>query len=192
MKLFIGYDQCTDNPLENNDGMWTMYSFNHRHGNFKSPWEFFVQGRNEPTPISIGLARKLKVGTAFILSCYEHSGIQWGLQGETHQCQFDTARVAGLLVWEHKPGDMGAKTYADRQKDARGCLKEYNAWCNGECYYYRLEDDDGKDVDSCGGFVGSEWLVESIYDAHPELFKDDKKTLKEEVELSGDASFVLK
>ena len=193
MKLQIEYDQDTESPMENCDGQWKLYSFNRRHGNFVDHHKYLKQSANggDIEGATIGFARKLEVGTAFILSCYEHSGVQWGLQGETMQCRWDTAQVAGVLVWEHPVSEMGAKTYKDRQEDARKFLEVYNAWCNGETYWYKIEDEDDEDVDSCGGFIGDD-LRQHLAEEHPELFNEDKKTLKEEVELCGDAASVLR
>ena len=123
---------------------------------------------------------------AFILSCYQHSGIVWSLRGEGMQCPWDTARIGGLLVWEHPPGDMGARTYEDRKQDARDFLEEYNAVANGHVYWYAVEDEDDNDLGSCGGFVdcGKEGLRE--------MFEEICACIPAgaEIEVTGDAAFL--
>jgi hypothetical protein len=74
-----------------------------------------------------GLRSKLKAGLAHIVSCYAHSGEQWGLIGEVHQCQWDTVRIAGLLVWTGKPSELGRKaTVEQRTQMARNWLHLYS------------------------------------------------------------------
>lgn len=157
LKIRVEHDQDVDNPSEEGDGQWTLYSFNRNHSSFKHPEELGLGALNEqgnPTVKNPGLRRKLDVGLAFVLSYFEHGGCIWSLKGAGPQCRWDTVQVAGLLVWENKPSDMGPKDFEGRRKDAAEFLKTYTAWCNGECYCYMVEDESGETVDSCGGFIG--------------------------------------
>ena len=174
MKLTIDYDQGCECPTEY--GAWDMHSFSSRHCNFKNPDELF--------PANIGLRRKLKCGTAFILSYFEHGYCMWSLSGEGPQCRWDTAQFAGILIYKD-PVKYLPKGWHKRAEMARSFLEEYTKWCNGEIYCYSIEDDD-EVVDSCGGFIGAEWFIENLKDEHPELFAEDAV-----LETSGDASFIF-
>jgi len=147
----IWHDQDAPNPMDN-DGSWKLYSFSTRHVNFKHPDEFR----------GIGFTRKLQVGTAFLLSYYEHGNCVWSLRNEGPQCQWDSVRTAGILVWEESPSNMGAKTLEERAKDARAFLKDYTAYCNGECYGYTITDEQGEIINSCGGYFDLDWIKEEI------------------------------
>jgi hypothetical protein len=197
-KLFLGHDEDVECPCEN-DGAWKLYSFNSRHINYRDYHEFLVecQGRKSRymKGANVGIQRKLNVGTAFLVSCYEHSGIMYSLKGEGMQCHWDTTGIAGILVWEHSPKEMGAKTYKDREQDARNFLEEYNHWVNGQCYYFTVEKmekcekcnhENGEVVDSCGGYIGYEYLKEILKSEHPELFADGV-----ELEVTGDAAWIM-
>jgi len=168
------------------DGQWTLYSFSSRHLSHRSPDHFL--------PPSIGLRRKLKAGTAFLLSYFEHGNCVWSLQDEGPQCEWDSVKCAGILLWEHPVGDMGAKTYEDRAKDARSFLETYTAWCNGEVYGFMIDDvtkcehckqeivksdPDG----SCWGFYGNdiEYMASEVRAAL------DGET---DVKIVGDAAFL--
>lgn len=151
----IEHDQDVDNPSEDGDGQWQLYSFNTRHVRFKHPDNF----------TSIGFRRKLQVGLAFKLAYYEHGLCRWSFSGEGPQCPWDSVQFAGVLVWEEAPENMGPKTYDERKKDAAAFLEVYTDWCNGQTYYYVLEDEDGSTVDSCGGFIGLDHLFDGIADA---------------------------
>jgi hypothetical protein len=156
--LTIEYDADVERPDSIYDG-WKPISFGRRHINFEHPDRYRL---NQPE--NIGLRRKLDVGLAFWLSYYEHGLCRWSLRGEGPQCRWDSVDIAGLLIWTGKPSDMGAKTYEDRARDARHFLEEYTDWCNGNCYWFSLEDDQ-KLLDSCGGFIGMEQLTEAINEA---------------------------
>ena len=159
------------------DGQWTLHSFSRRHYNFKEPDELGFNNRDGEVVVkNPGLRRKMQVGLAFVLSYYEHGNSLWMLQNGSKpagvEFQWDGTRVAGLLVWGHKPGDMGAKSYEDRAKDAQGFLDEYNEWCNGNCYGYDIETEDGEHVDSCWGFIGSDATLNYMFDVISESTKD--------------------
>ena len=160
LKLTIQYDEMDESPLEYSD--WKHVSFNNKHRGFCDPYEY-LQPPNEHGEVRgvFGFHNKLKHGTAFILSCYEHSGIAWSLMGEGTQCEFDSARVAGLLIYE---GDLKwlPKTYKERQDQARSMVDVFTNYCNGQVFYYDLEeitpcskcgnDDHVEEIDSCGGY----------------------------------------
>ena len=160
------HDSDLENPSDF-EGAWTLYSFGRRHVNHRDPEDFFPNGKP-----SLAIRRKLAVGTAFVLSYYEHSGCAWSLRGQGTQCRFDSVDVAGILVWEHNPKDMGAGTLEARAADAEGFLKTYNAWANGDGYGYQVEEvitqpcghTEVKDVDSCFGFYGLdlEYMAERV------------------------------
>lgn len=157
LTINIGYDHGCDSPADN-DGAWKLYSFNRRHTAFKRPDHFFTENRKPKANIR----NKLRVGLAFILGYHEHGNCEWALSGEQHPCPWDSVDVAGVLVWEEKPGNMGAKTKEDRAKDARSFLEEYTNWCNGECYYYDITDENGEDCGGSGGMIGAEWLFDAM------------------------------
>lgn len=146
----LHYDGCLECPSEW-DG-WKLYSFSRRHNSFRDPESFDLGELKDGLPVvrNPGLRTKLRVGLAFWLSYYEHGNCVWGLLNQVPSCPWDTVPIAGLLVWESKPEDIGAKSYEDRAKDAADFLKTYTAWSNGECYGYTVEDGEG----GCGGFYG--------------------------------------
>jgi len=176
VNLTIAHDPDVECPSDW-DG-WKLYSFSTRHINFKHPEEAGI-GR-DGQGLFLGIQSKLKAGTAFVLSYFEHGGCVWSLMGEGPQCQWDSVRVAGLLYWDGKPKDVG-KDYAERRKSAIGFLEQYTEWANGECYYYVIEDaDTGETLDSCGGFIGGESFKGQVLEA---LKHYDAKV----VEVNGDA-----
>jgi hypothetical protein len=172
--LCLEHDYDVDCPSDN-DCSWKLVSFGRRHGNYEDPDNYLTCNKDgQLAPANIGLRRKLQVGLAFVLSYYEHGGSEWSLMGEGMQCRWDTTRVAGILLFDGKPNDMGAKTLEDRAKDARGFLEVYNDWANGNTYYIALETPeefadngwhrDGEVIEdgSCGGFIGLDHAAEFL------------------------------
>jgi hypothetical protein len=79
---------------------------------------------------------------------------------------------------------MGAKTYEARQKDAESFLETYNDWANGNCHWYKIEDDTGHVIDECGGYIGEDSLLEAIRE---QIDPDD-----EIEEVTGDGAWICK
>ena len=119
-------DENTESPCEWSE--WAFISFNRRHSSFRDHSEYITGVNNEGDviPADIGFNRKLECGTAFVLSCYDHSRISWSLSGEGSNCPWDSTKVAGLLIWKGKAKDCGSD-YKDREKHARGFLDEYTS-----------------------------------------------------------------
>ena len=96
----------------------------------------------------------------FFLDCYEHSGMCWSLCGEWMQCQFDTAKRAGLMRVDRND----VEDRKEALEIVKTELKRYNQRLNGEIYEWRMErltkwtSEDGREreereyLDSCGGF----------------------------------------
>ncbi len=160
----VGQDSDVDCPDSGYDG-WKLVSFGRKHVNHDDPANYvkeFDRRTMEVTPATIGLARKLNVGLAFWLSYYQHGLGCWSLKGEGPQCPWDTAPLAGILIWTGKPTDIGAKTLDDRAADARNYLESFNDWANGNCYWFRLTDECGEEIEGFGGLIGAEALAEVV------------------------------
>jgi hypothetical protein len=164
LTLEINHDHDTDQPDSGYEG-WRLVSFSKKHSNHEDHDKYvkaFDLRTREVTPASVGLAKKLNVGLAFFLSYYEHGQGACSLIGEGTQDHWDSAYLAGILVWTGKPGDIGAKTLEDRAEDARSFLEDFNAWANGETYWFRLTDENGEEIESIGGLNGDEALSEVV------------------------------
>jgi hypothetical protein len=186
LTLKINYDSDTECPCDWND-QWKLVSFNDRHSNYQNPSEFIDSIKNgEIYWNHVGLKRKIDTGTAFVLSYYEHGGSLWSLKGEGPQCRFDTAQIAGILLWEHPVNHLGPKMYEDRKEDARQFLNVYNAWANGECYFFSLESETSS-LDSCGGFIGDEGLKEMLKLIKESLADSEDK----EIKIVGNAAQII-
>jgi hypothetical protein len=153
--LELAYDSDTENPFELSD--WEFVSFNTRHSSFKHPDNYK----------NIGIQKKIKAGTAFVLDYFEHGNCVWSLSGSGPQCKWDQSRNAGLLIWKGKPKHLGT-TIESRREVAKRMMEVYTEWCNGQCFWYNAETNDGIEIDSCGGFIGDDDLFSHL---KSEVFK---------------------
>lgn len=161
VRLTVAPDQDAENPLEY-DG-WRVVSFSRRHQNFGSPEKYFGETEDGERYPLIGLRSKLRAGTAFLLSYYEHGSCVWSLRGEGPRCRWDSVDVAGVLLWEGDIRNLGPRDYSGREKDARTVLEAYTDWCNGMAMWYSIGDAEGdKSFAGCGGIFGTDSLAELL------------------------------
>lgn len=179
-RVRIEHDPDCESPAEC-DHTWLPYSFSTRHINYREPAEFFDEGRPK-----LWLRNKLRVGLAFPLSYHEHGLGVWFIRGTkwTPDAAWDTVDLAGLLVWEDKPSEIGGKTVAERQKDAAAFLAEYSDWCNGNCHGYVIENADRNTVASCWGFIGDA-IADAVQEALPEDATEDN------TEVTGTGAYLV-
>ncbi len=185
--LTIEHDDDTENPMEYSD--WKFVSFNRNHIGYENPYDYVssVNQYGDPQPADIGILRKLACQTAFLVSCYEHSGCSYSLRGEGMQCRWDTADIAGILLYTGKlkylPKDR-------REEYARSILSVYTDWANGNCYWYSLTvifpDGEEESEDSCGGFIGSDHVLSEIKDAIAGIEGEY------ELEVKGDCAWIYR
>lgn len=96
---------------------------------------------------------------------YEHSGVAY--KRGTAQ-GFDYSNCGFYFVTAQSIS--GATWTAEKIAEAIDAeLAEYTAWANGEVYRFTLYDNEGEEVDSCGGF----YALEDMRDALGEEWKDE-------------------
>ena len=156
LNLNIGIDYDPQDPTEFGEG-WKVVSFGNRHTNYEDPYNYTDDSGER---WKIGLRNKFKAGTAFVLSYFEHGLCRWMLAGSDRglmagDWRWDGVDVAGLLIWEGKPTDLG-KNYTEREERARSFIDTYTDYCNGNVWCYAVEDEHGEHLDSCCGYFGDD------------------------------------
>jgi len=99
---------------------------------------------------------------------YEHSGISYSL-GTMHG--FDYSNNGFYIVTAKTQKEIGTKK-KDFIKVITEELEQYNKWINGEIYSFILYDEQGEQVDSCGGFYD----IEDIREHLPKEWKKENLT----------------
>lgn len=131
-KITVNHDPDTDNPCTDGDGRWQIYTTNSKE---------FLKLLDPDTDSEYALFNaetltKLKTGLAFVLSYSEHGRqCQWDLKNT----DFNPNEVDAIAVWEETEENLGPITYLHRQIDCRQQVQEYTQWCNGDCYWFKIE-----------------------------------------------------
>lgn len=181
LRLRVEYDTCTDDPLAD-DEFVTLDLFEDRHSRGIDRESILDDYGN----VKLSLRQKLRFGTAFVVSKYEHGGVSYWIygQGGCHQNDmWDTTSEAGILYLNLSRRDRRSrhyKTYESRLAAAKSVMETYTAWCNGDTYSCDLTTDDEESIDGCGGLIGHDYAKEEItasiryyMSSHPELTKID-------------------
>lgn len=86
----------------------------------------------------------------------DHSGTSFST--EPFSCPWDSGQVGFVFLPHGKALEIYGKNDAERESKAiefiKASVKEYDDYCNGNCYGYVVEDEDGEEEDSCWGFLG--------------------------------------
>lgn len=119
------------------------------------------------------------VGPILPLYLYDHSGITMSA-GAPNPLTFDAAGWDTTMVgFACAPRDrwdacMGTEpTDEEVERVLREEVKVYDAYLRGSVFFYTVEDEDGEDVDSCGGFL--------VVDA------EDEEELRKEAKAAAEA-----
>ena len=158
---YLTYDEMSDNPFDNQDGMGNFYHHS-EHGKDEELKYCEYLGFNIDTHCKIGKENPLAVK----IDKYEHGGISYSIAGQGMQCQFDTSHSWAVWFPDKCALDeiMTYKTKASQRKRALEIAKEacelLNNWVNGETYCIVKETFDHNkesiDYDTVGGYYGRE------------------------------------
>lgn len=135
------------------------------------------------------LARK---ATAIVpLTLYDHSGIS--IRASAHPGPWDPGGWDSTMVGfiyttaermtelcgapDYVPESEDMEPEAWRRKQLVGEVEEYNLFLTGQVYYFVIEDEDGETLDSCGGFLGDEYVKEAANEA-AEACADERERRK--------------
>lgn len=181
MKYTVTIYSDTDAENPSDWDVWRMCPFSNKYVGSVNPYDYVssVDRYGDVIPVNGGIRRKLETGTAFIVSCYQHSGCCYSLKGYGMQCPWDTTQVAGILL-AHSYRDL-PKGFEARRKSAMRFLELYNSWANGNVYGFFVEDEKGELGASHCGYYTPEDLFEDL---------EDEVELGAELEFQGDAAWL--
>lgn len=100
---------------------------------------------------------------------YIHSGVTVNTTG--FHCPWDSGQSGCIYVSKDKVRQwfsvkkLTKKLQLQIQDRLRAEIEEYDRYLNGDVYGYIIRDDNGKEVDSCFGFIGEEAVKEAAEDS---------------------------
>jgi len=154
--LTIEQDQdITDSPRDW-DNLGKMVCFHRRYNlgdkhDFKTPEDAkdFLRGGELGSEVAVSLP-------LFLL---DHSGLSMstGDFGDP----WDSGQVGFIYAtWDDvkkEYGDTSPESLQRAKEVLQGEVETYDQYLRGDVYYYKIEDEDGEIVESCGGYYGEEY-----------------------------------
>jgi hypothetical protein len=169
----IEHDDLDLNPRTEWDNLGTMvcnhkrYSLGDEEASKEIPWNDFNSWQEAEDYI----LNNYDVGVILPLYLYDHSGITMNTTG--FSCPWDSGRVGFIFITKDKMRKEYSKKRVSKQlteKVAEYLKKEvetYDQYLTGDVWWYKIEDANGTEIDSCGGYYGYDYVkkeCESIVD----------------------------
>lgn len=176
-KITIEQDCDCGNPRTEWDNLGTMlcrhkrYSLGDEEASKEIPWGDFSSWQEAEDYI----LNKYDVGVILPLFLYDHSGITMNTTG--FSCRWDSGQVGFIIITKDKMKKEYSKKRISKQlKDKvaeylKNEVESYDQYLTGDVYWYKIEDANGDEIDSCGGFYGHDYVkkeCESIVDKERE------------------------
>ena len=105
------------------------------------------------------------------LYLYDHSGIT--ISTTEFTCKWDSGQIGFVYITNERINELGCvikneETINDYIKCLTRCLqeevKQYDQFLQGDIYRFELIGPDGEEIDSWGGFYGSNWKTNGMTD----------------------------
>lgn len=171
--IAIYVDECPENPREwDNLGKILYSSDRYTLGdiNTDNMLEYFNNEYSivESEGYSLTEAEEVRIKkwvekniVMFPVYAYIHSGIALKMSG--FSCPWDSGQSGVVYATKQRIRDeYSIKRITKKIRDkVRSCfeaeIQVFSDYLNGSVYYYSIEDENGENVDSCGGYFGFDW-----------------------------------
>lgn len=168
MKLFIEHDMDPSNPRKEFNTLGTMVCVHRRYNlgdeEHHKWFEQLVDESRSGEDVERALTRDHDAAIILPLYLYDHSGIT--MSTTPFPCRWDSGQVGFIYLTRAKIKEefgwtrLTAKRRQQLTRYLEGEVELYDQYLRGDTYGFRIEDDDGEEVDSCWGFYGED--VEGI------------------------------
>lgn len=178
-KLFIIREAYPTNPREDSEMLGTM-AYKHRNyclgeEQISDPIEW-LEEKLGLTPkyeytnerLEELEARFYKEYIALPLYLYDHSGIT--MKTTPFGCRWDSGKVGYIYLSKAKAREeYGYKLITKTRREKllsylESEVKTFDQYLTGEVYSFKIEDENQDEIDSCGGFYGTDWENNGIKD----------------------------
>lgn len=102
------------------------------------------------------------------LYVYEHSGIS--ISTTPFSCKWDSGKVGYIYITpKDAREERGVKRITKKVReiilnDLNSQVQTYNTYLNGDVFRFEVFDEEGEEIDSCGGFYGSDHKENGMLD----------------------------
>lgn len=156
-------DEFPDNPRDW-DNLGKMVCF-HNHYTFPKEVEIYSDDYNSWDEMERDIIRKYGASVILPIYLYDHSGLAFSVNsfhGRLPQghAEFDSGRIGFIFITKKnirkEYGKVGKKEIEEAIKVLTNEVELYQKYANGESYRFSIKDEDGEELDSCGGFFSIE------------------------------------
>jgi len=170
----LEYDEDCESPYDSDNAVKIVLL--HRRYNNPSP-----EVGSTPDEVAEWVKENSRDWFVTNLFMYEHSGVALRA-GERNpfSCPWDSGQVGIVAIekaiWGRGKGERNAK----RLEWCKNVAETYGMWMNGECYGYVIEDEDGRTLESCFGYVGTEDCISELKSSGEHYVKARAEEIAEE------------
>jgi len=124
-----------------------------------------------------------QLGVAFITPVYAYVHDNMTISTTPFSCPWDSGKLGWVVMTKQTLREnygvkrVTKKLIEQAMVHVNAEIKELNSYIQGEVYWFKIEDKNGNEVDSCGGFYGN--IEENGILEH--LSEDDTKLLREQI-----------
>lgn len=176
-KLNIIQDENPLNPRTEFDNLGVMIC-THKRYTLGDEHSFDFDNYNRWDEAEKALKNEYDAAIIVPLFLYDHSGIT--ISTSPFSCRWDSGQIGFILVSketarkEYNVKRITKKILEKIKNCIKGEVETYNQYLTGDIYGFELIDNDGKVIDSCWGFYGSDIETNGILDC---IYDDELKSL---------------
>ena len=176
LKIFT--DEYPQNPREW-DNLTKMVCFHKRYDLGDTQTDYRQEAFESWDELKAEIIEKEKPLVIKPLYMYDHSGIT--ISTEPFSCQWDSGQIGWVYITNKTIDVCGTtinndETFAQYKERLEEYLEnevnEYDQYLRGDVYLFELTDENGDEIDSCGGFFGDDWKNNGLLDHVGEDFLD--------------------
>ena len=162
----IDYDELIDNPRDW-DNLSTMIFF-HKRYDLGDKHDYNADDFTGWNEMRNQLIKDFDPAVISYVHMLDHSALSFSMQsfnGRSPYAHWDSGIVGFILITretmrkEYKWKKLTSKRQEKLYQYMKGELETYQAYCNGEVYYYTINDPDDDFVDSCGGYYDTDEML---------------------------------
>ena len=109
----------------------------------------------------------------------DHSGVSYYIGGGAARSDpggWDSGTCGFILDTPKGREECGTPDYLIEEA-LTGEIQEYSAWAQGDCRGFVIEDQNGDEVESCWGFIGSDYCKEDVFELRARRVRPARKAL---------------
>lgn len=167
-ELKVGFESDPQNPRTEWDNLGTMVCF-HRNYSLGDKTDLKSDDFDGWEELESYLKKEEGALMVIPLYMYDHSGITINTTG--FSCRWDSGQIGFIYISKEKVRkEYNCKRISEKLKEkVRGYLlnevKIYDEYVTGNVYWYEVLDKESGDMlDSCGGFYGSDFIHNGLFD----------------------------